>query len=144
MNIVNVLVSGLLLSTSNGIVAADAPAPEKEAINRWAGRSGQAEALTDIANHRPIRLLYQVVSGERDEIHTPGLSNCNPDRFDVPKDGRSKFEPLGADYYESIRYTSEDLARLRSATLFARAYNVTIFTMRRDEVLKICPSATRD
>jgi hypothetical protein len=51
---------------------------------------------------------------------------------------------LGADYYESIRYTSEDLARLRSATLFARVYNVTIFTMRRDEVLKICPSATRD
>ena len=114
------------------------------ASNPWVNRSGQAEAVGDLAKGRAIKLYAQVISGERDEIHTPGLNNCNPDRFDVPKDARSRFEPLGADYYESIRYKSEELARLRSATLFARAYNVTVFTLRRDEVLKICPAATRD
>lgn len=119
-----------------------APAPAEPGLNPWAGRSGQAEALADIAKGQPIKLYYQGIAGERLEMRAPGLSNCHPDRYDVPEDARSKFVPLGADYSESILYTQEELARFDSATLFARAYNVTLFRMKRDEVLKICPAAT--
>jgi hypothetical protein len=118
--------------------------PAGGAFNPWAGRSGQAEALADIADGKPIKLYIRSVAGEREVIETPGLTNCHPDRYDVPADARSTFASLGSDYSESIIYTSEERARFRSATLFARAYNVTMFTMRRDEVLKICPAATRD
>jgi len=116
----------------------------REATNPWAGRSGQAEALADVANGRPVKLLYRSLFGEREFVHTPGLSNCNPDRYDVPDDARSQFMWLGADYSGDIRYTPEQYAPLTSANLFARAYNVTMFTVSRDKVLKICPAATRD
>ena len=127
---------------------AAAPAASNEAatpaLDPWSGKSGQAEALADIAKGRPIKLYIQSIAGEREVIRTPGLLNCNPDRYDVPNEARSKFEPLGADFSESILYTSEERARFRSASLFARAYNVTMFTMKRDEVLKFCPAASRD
>ena len=110
----------------------------------WAGRSGESEALADIAAGRPIKLYTREISGERDVTETPGLRNCNPERFDVSVNARSKFKPLGADYYESNHYTSEELARLRSATLFARSYNLTWFAKKHFEVLKICPGAIRE
>ena len=124
-------------------IAGPADGPSR-ADNPWAGRSGQAEAITDTAEGLPVRLYTRAISGERDVIDTPGLRNCNPDRYDVQNEMRSRFVGLGEGYSESIRYTAEELARLRSATQFARAYNVAMFTMRRDEVLKICPAATRD
>lgn len=127
-----------------GDVELKPPPSAGQASNPWASRSGQAEALADIAAGRPIKLFYQSLFGEREFVHTPGLSNCNPDRYDVPDDARSQFEPLGADYSESIQYTAEEHARITSATQFAKAYNVTMFTMKRGDVLKICPAATRD
>ena len=120
------------------------PAPAGEALNPWVGRSGEAEALADIANGRPVKLFYQYIAGERMFIRTPGLLNCNPERYDVSEDARSKLVPLGADYSESVQYTNEERSRITSATLFARAYNVTMFTKKRDDVLKICPAATHE
>jgi hypothetical protein len=127
-----------------GSLVAPASRPVGEATNPWAGKSGQAEALADIAEGRPVKLFYQTLMGEREFVRTPGLSNCNPDRFDVPESERSKLVLLGANYSESVQYTDEENSRVTTATLFARAYNVTMFTMKRDEVRRICPSAKRD
>lgn len=62
------------------------------------GRSGEAEALADTAKGGPIKLYMQAIAGERDFIRTPGLSDCNPDGYDVPDEARSQFEPVGANY----------------------------------------------
>ncbi len=126
----------LLLTATGDVPAAAAPS------DPWAGRSGEAEALVDIGKRRPVKLYLQGIAGERLELRTPGLINCNPERYDVPKQARSQFEHVdAADYSESVRYTEEELARMRSATRFARDYNRTIFRMRRSDVLKICPKA---
>lgn len=120
-----------------------APSVTPKGSNPWAGRSGEAEALADIAAGRPIKLYIQYIAGEREIIRTPGLRNCNPDRFDVASSARFNFVSVGADYSESIRYTEEQLDRFDSATLFAKAYNVTIFSKKRAELRKICPTVTR-
>ena len=134
----------LLLALLNASPDGGAVRPTVQTINPWVGRSGKAEALADIAAGRPVKLYYRAVFGEREFVHTPGLSNCNPDRFDVPKKARSRFEYLDADYSESVRYTTEQSARIVSAVRFARAYNITMYTKKRRDVLKICPAATRD
>lgn len=120
------------------------PTPVGEPVNPWAGRSGEAEALADLAKGLPIKLYYQWIAGERQVIRTPGLRNCNPERFDVPGNARSKFVAIGADFSESIQYTDEERARFRSASRFARAYNLTIFSKRTEEVVQICPAVTRE
>ena len=109
----------LLLTAIGGVPAVAAE------NNQWTGRSGEAEVLADIAKGRPVKLILKGIAGERLDRRTPGLSNCNPDRYDVPNELQSQFEPLGADYSESVQYTAEELARLRSATMFARDYNRT-------------------
>lgn len=110
----------------------------------WSERSGKVEALAHLAERQSVKLLYQAMAGEGEFLRTPGLRNCDPDRFDVPANARSSFEPLGADYSESVPYSAEEMARLASATRFARDYNLTMFQERRNEVLKICPSASTD
>lgn len=117
---------------------------QSEGSNPWAGRSGEAEALADIATGRPVQLYLQSTAGERGVDHAPGLLNCSPDRGDVPIKALNRFKPLGADYSESIIYTAEQVRRLHSATLFARAYNLAMFRKRREQVLEICPSAEVD
>ena len=129
----------LLLLTAIGV----APAPVT-GTDPWTGRSGEAEALSDVAKGRPVKLFYQALFGEREFLRTRGLNDCNPERFDVPDEARSQFEPPDADYSESVRYTAEERARLFSATMFAKDYNRTMFRMRRSDVLRICPRARRD
>lgn len=108
------------------------------------GRSGEAEALADIGAGRPIKLYFQSLFGEREFIRTPGLKNCNPHRYDVTKNAREQFEHLNADYFEDIQYSPEEHARITAATQFAEAYNVTMFKLKRVDVLKICPAAALD
>jgi hypothetical protein len=45
---------------------------------------------------------------------------------------------------EALANTAEELALLRSATMFARDYNRTMFRVRHGDVLKICPRARPD
>jgi hypothetical protein len=122
-------------------VAAAVPPPSSPAANPWANRSGKAEALADLAKGLPVKLLYQVIWGEREVIRVTGLSNCDPDRFDVPKNARSRFEAVGADYSENSDYTAEDYKRFHAGSQFARAYNSTMFERNRAGVLAICPAA---
>jgi hypothetical protein len=131
----------MILLVLSAIGAAPTPAT---GINPWAGRSGEAEARSDIAKGRPVKLFYQSLFGEREFVRTPGLSECKPDRFDVHQQARSHFEWLGADYSESALYTAEDRARRLSAVTFAKDYNRTMFRLRRSDVLRICPAATPD
>jgi hypothetical protein len=128
----------LLLTAIGDVPAADA------ANDLWAGRSGEAQALADIAARRPLTLFYRGIAGERIEMRTPGLRDCDPERYDVPKNYRSRFVSIGPEYSESVQYSAEELARMASATRFAKDYNRTIFRMRRSDVLKICPKARPD
>ena len=120
-----------------------ASAPTTTAIS-WAGRSGQAEALADLSSGKPVKLYVRAIGGERVTGEAPGLLNCDPEGGDIPTNMLDRLMSLHADFSEGVRYTSQQLNGIQSAVLFARAYNVTMFEVRRSEVLKICPAATRD
>ena len=138
-----ILVTALLLMGCAPVGSSRALAfGAEKASNPWSVRSGRSEALADLAAGRPVKLYLQSVAGERAVDRTPGLSNCNPGRSDVPKAQLGRFAPLGENYSESVVYTAEQVARINAATVFARDYNQTMFHKKKREVLGICPSAS--
>lgn len=112
----------------------------EKASDRWAGRSGQAEALTDLANGRPIKLYTHVLGGERARFRSPGLLYCDPEQNIGNKAAENLFVFIPeANMSEGVFYTPAQQARQRSASSFARAYNLTIFHRKRDYIASLCP-----
>ena len=135
----------LLASCASAQSSAAPPTqPDEVSTNPWAGKSGKAQALADIAAGRPVRLYLHFMAGERAIELTPGLNNCNPERFDVSLSARSRFIPLGEDFHSDRIRTGAEIARQHSALVFARTYNLTMFRKRKADVLFICPSAEID
>lgn len=78
------------------------------------------------------------VPGQR----TPGLKYC--DSRNAPgeglRDGISPFLPLpAADWGEGMPVTGEWAEQAEVAVRFARAYNLEMYRLRRDEIRRACP-----
>jgi hypothetical protein len=117
-------------------------APAGTALGPWSGRSGEAEALADLANGSTLKLYTHLLAGERAQLRTPGLRNCDPDRS--ARGAGWLFAPIpDADMSESIRYTDEQLSRMRAASAFAKSYNLTIFNHRRATIAQLCPGVEK-
>lgn len=113
-------------------------APVGEVSNPWAGKSGRAEALADLAAGRPIKLYTHVFAGDRAKFRTPGLLNCDLDQS--AKGAEWLFAPLrDGDWSASILYTSAERSRQLAAFAFAKAYNLTIFEHKRELIVRLCP-----
>jgi hypothetical protein len=111
------------------------------ALDPYAGRNGEAEALADIARGRPTKVYYRGGCGDRCVLMGVGLANCEPDRFDTQKTPNGFFVGIPEAFIDSSPISPEQHARRLSAYLFAKAYNYAMFRERKGEILKICPQA---
>ena len=116
------------------------PTPAGEDSNPWAGRSGEAEALADLANGRPVKLYTHVYGGERAGFRSPGLLYCDPEQNIGNKAAENLFVFIPeANVSEGVIYTPAQQARQHSASSFARSYNLTMFSRRYDYIVQLCP-----
>lgn len=116
------------------------PAPAGEGSNPWVGRSGEAEALADLANGRPVKLYTHVYGGERAGFRSPGLLYCDPEQNIGNKAAENLFAFIPeANMSEGVIYTLAQQARQRSASSFARSYNLTMFSRKYDYIVQLCP-----
>jgi hypothetical protein len=121
------------------------PVPPGETSDPWAGRSGEAEALADLAAGRPVKLYTHVYGGERAGFRSPGLLYCDPDQNNGDKTAENLFAFVPeANVSEGVIYTPAQQARQRSASSFARSYNLTIFHRKHDYIVRLCPKVERE
>jgi hypothetical protein len=126
-----VLLIGAIVGPS-GIAQADP--------NPWLRRSGEAEALADLRSGRPVKLYAHVWGGERAGFRSPGLLYCDPDQNNGSKAAGAMFAFIPeANVSEGVIYTPAEQALQRSASTFARAYNITVFQQKRDYIVGLCP-----
>jgi len=126
-------------STAADKLAPNPPAPAGEASDPWAGRSGEAEALADIAAGRPVKLYTHVYGGERGGFRSPGLLYCDPDQ-NIGKAALNLFAFIPeANVSEGVIYTPAQQVRQHSASSFARSYNLTMFSRKSDYIVRLCP-----
>ena len=107
---------------------------------QWASRSGEAEALADLSAGRPLKVYTHGWGGERAGFRSPGLLYCDPDQNIGSKAAMAIFATIAdGDVSEGVRYTAAEQALQQSASAFARAYNLTIFRKKRDQIVALCP-----
>lgn len=112
------------------------------AVDAYAGRNGEAEALAHIARGDPAKVYYRGTCGDSCRLIGVGLLNCEPERFDTQSAPKGFFIYIPeADADSSEIPTAEQHARGVSAYFFAKAYNLTMFRERKREILKQCPRA---
>ena len=111
------------------------------AVDPYAGRNGETEALADIARGIPPRVYYRSGCGDKCVFMGVGLANCEPDRSDTQKAPKGFFVSIPEAHVDSSPIPPEQVARRLSAYLFAKAYNHTMFRERKREILKICRQA---
>ena len=124
---------------SEGPACAGPPASGRPAP--YAERNGEAEARTDLARGRPLKLYAHVFNGRAPAFRTPGLLDCDP-RIVAGEEARALFVPLpAADWQEGVKYTDEQQRIAQAARRFASQYNRTIFRARKAQVIRLCPRA---
>lgn len=131
---------GVVATLVPATLAPVTPASGREAANiPFAQRDGRAEALADIAAHRPVRLYMHRADGVIPVTIVPGLADCPP--RDAARPGaRVQFVHLpAADWAEGHTYSAEQDREIGAAHQFARDYNATMLRKRRPAVLSVCP-----
>ncbi len=129
-----------ILLTSEGRALAGDPASGRQALS-YAERSGEAEARTDLARKKPLKLYTHVFNGRAPAFRTPGLLYCDP-RVVAGEEAQALFVPLpAADWQEGVKYTDEQQRMAEAARHFASQYNRTIFRARKAQVTRLCPRA---
>ena len=137
VSIPSYLIAAMVLS---GAASEPNHAAQPAASNPWAGRSGEAEALADLANGRPVKLYTHVLGGERAGFRSPGLLYCDPDQNIGSKAAEAMFVSIpDANFSEGVIYTPAELSLSRSASVFARAYNLTMYHRHRGYIVSLCP-----
>ncbi len=107
----------------------------------FAERNGEAEAHTDLARGKPVKLYTHVLNGRAPGFRTPGLLYCDP-RVVAGEEAQALFVPLpAADWQEGVEYTDEHQRIAEAAQRFASQYNRTIFRARKAQVTRFCPRA---
>ena len=127
--------------------AALAPASGSVETDSYFGRNGEAEALADLARGKPVKLYSYEWEGEVPRYVTPGLLNCDPDLNDDPVAANAVFSPLPEENGSEGNphtHTEEHEKRAASARRFAKAYNLTMFHRRSEQILRMCPSASQE
>lgn len=123
-----------------GSVADPSGVAPKQVSDPWAHRSGEAEALADLASGRPVKLYTHVWGGERAGFRSPGLLYCDPDQNIGNRAAEAMFAFIPeANVSEGVIYTPAEQSLQRSASTFARAYNLTVFHQKRDFIVRLCP-----
>jgi hypothetical protein len=106
----------------------------------WINRSGEAEALADLAAGAPVKLYTHVWGGEGVWFRTPGLLYCDPDRNSGDREAQELFAEIpDANMSEGVILPADRQSRQLHAFLFAQTYNLTMFERRRDDVVRFCP-----
>ena len=107
----------------------------------YAERNGEAEARSDLARGKPLKLYTHVFNGRAPAFWTPGLLYCDP-RVVAGEGAQALFVPLpAADWQEGVRYTDEHQRIAEAAQRFASQYNRRIFRARKAQVTRLCPRA---
>ncbi len=108
-------------------------------------RSGNAQALADLAGGKPTKLYWYAFEGEAPHYLTPGLLNCDPDLDTVYSGTNALFASLpDGDFSEGQVYSEFQRNRAVAARGFARSYNRTMFRERSAEIISVCPEVKLD
>ena len=96
--------------------------------------------MADLANGRPVKIYTHTYGGERAGFRSPGLLYCDPDQNIGDKAAEAMFAFIPeANESEGVIYTPAEQSLQRSASVFARAYNLTVFHRQRDYIVRLCP-----
>jgi hypothetical protein len=124
---------------------APAAAPSRPDPAEYQERDGEKEALADLRSGRPLKLYYSWQWGEGLRLPVVGLQFCDADESEDVKTARAVFVALPElEFAEDRSYTPEGKKLGSSAWTFGRAYNRTMWRLKRSAVVALCSKATVD